>query len=125
MQICGSDMKAFGRDVGRNTEGRRNHVDSRKYKEADGSNRTRIRFNVKGSKGQAQVWAEVSDKMASNEFVYVICQDMRTGRVVTIQDNRARLEAEMAAGSQVRCCVLRSMDTVGYCEYLITSIYER
>lgn len=53
-------MKAYGRDTGRHAEGRRNHVDSRKYKEADGSNRTRIRFNIKGPKGKLRVWAEVS-----------------------------------------------------------------
>lgn len=29
--------------------------------------------------------------MADNEYVYLICQDMRTGRVVTIEDNRDRL----------------------------------
>ena len=32
--------------------------------------------------------------MADNEYVYLICQDMRTGRVVTIEDNRDRLELE-------------------------------
>ncbi len=60
MNICGEDMKAFGRDSGRNTEGRRNHIDSYKYKAEDGSNRTRVRFNIKGAKGQVHVWAEVS-----------------------------------------------------------------
>jgi hypothetical protein len=88
-------MKAYGRDVGRNTEGRRNHVDSRVYEGEDGSKRLRIRFFVQGSRGRALVWAEVSNKMADSEYVYLICQDMRTGKVVTIQDNRARLDAEM------------------------------
>ena len=32
--------------------------------------------------------------MSANEFVYLICQDAYTGRVITIEDNRARLEAE-------------------------------
>lgn len=59
MVMAGHDMKAFGRDVGRN-EGRRNHVDSYSYKAEDGSNRTRIRFNVKGDKGKVIVWVEVS-----------------------------------------------------------------
>ena len=94
----GEPMTAFGRDFGRNTEGRRNHVDSRKYKAEDGSNRTRVRFNVKGPRGQFQVWAEVSDKMANTEFVYLIVQDVRTGRVVTLHDNRARLEAQFEEG---------------------------
>ena len=42
------------------------------------------------------MWVEVSDKMESNEYVYIICKDAKTGRVVTIQDNRDRLMAEMA-----------------------------
>jgi hypothetical protein len=91
----GEDVRAFGRDVGRNTEGRRNHVDSFKYKAEDGSSRLRIRFNIKGSKGQYMVWAEVSDSMASNEYVYVIVQDLRTGRVKTFVDNRDQLEAHL------------------------------
>ena len=69
-----------------------------------------------------RVWAEVSDKMADNEFVYVICQCMQvcfdfwgsgifsyltlsmciyidqTGRVMTVVDNRDRLEVEAMAG---------------------------
>ena len=90
-------MKAFGKDVGR-SQGRRNHVDHREYRADDGSKRTRIRFNVQGTKGQALVYAEVSDKMPGNEFVYIICEDVRTRRVITMIDNRARLEAEAAAG---------------------------
>ena len=38
---------------------------------------------------------KVSDRMASNEYVYIICQSTRTGRVYTIVDNRERLEQEM------------------------------
>lgn len=58
MVMAGANMKAFGRDVGRN-EGRRNHVDSYSYTAEDGSKRTRIRFNVKGDKGKVIVWVEV------------------------------------------------------------------
>jgi hypothetical protein len=58
MVMAGDNMKAFGRDVGRN-EGRRNHVDSYSYTAEDGSKRTRVRFNVKGDKGKVIVWAEV------------------------------------------------------------------
>ena len=93
--MCGEDAKAFGRDVGRNTEGRRNHIDSYKYSGPDGSNRLRIRFNIKGSKGQVRVFAEVSDKMADNEYVYLIAQNVRTGRVYTFEDERDRLDDEM------------------------------
>jgi hypothetical protein len=57
--ICGESMKAYGRDAGRNTEGRRNHIDSRGYDSEDGSKRMRIRFFVQGSRGRVMVWAEV------------------------------------------------------------------
>lgn len=57
--MIGGEMKAFGRDVGRNTEGRRNHVDSYKYKAEDGSERLRIRFNIKGNRSQVLVLLQV------------------------------------------------------------------
>jgi len=95
-RITGPDPTGYGRDVGH--EARRNHVDSRQYTDdSDGSKRSRIRFNIKGRKGHVMVWAEVSDQMASNEFVYLIIQCRRTGRVVTIQDNRDRLASEAKA----------------------------
>lgn len=33
--------------------------------------------------------------MADNQYVYLICQDARTGHVVTIEDNRSMLESQM------------------------------
>ena len=89
---CGEGMKAFGADRGRN-EGRRNHIDSRQYVAEDGSNRTRVRFHVKGPRGHVIVWAEVSKNLDKPDLVYLICRDKRTGRVITIQDNRALLES--------------------------------
>lgn len=59
LETVGDGAVAFGRDTGRNTEGRRNHIDSYKYKAEDGTNRLRIRMNIKGSRGQVRVWAEV------------------------------------------------------------------
>jgi hypothetical protein len=50
-------------------------------------------MNIKGGRGQVRVWAEVREGMKSDEFVYLICQDMRTGRVLTIVDRRDELEA--------------------------------
>ena len=94
-RLCGEDVKAFGRDVGRSTEGRRNHIDSYTYTGPDGSNRMRVRFNMKGSKGQVRVFAEVSDRMADNEYVYLIAQNVRTGRVHTFEDERDRLDDEL------------------------------
>ena len=58
MRITGDNAKAYGRDVGRN-EGRRNHIDEFKYVAPDGSNRLRVRFNIKGGKGHVRVFAEV------------------------------------------------------------------
>ena len=33
--------------------------------------------------------------MAANEYVYIICQNAKTGKVVTVEDNRDRLEMEL------------------------------
>jgi hypothetical protein len=97
--VVGGGMRVYGRDTG--SESRRNHPDERVYvDERDGSNRTRVRFNIKGPRGHVRVWAEVSDKLARNEWVYLIAQCQRTGRVITIEDNRARIDAEASlAGS--------------------------
>lgn len=43
-------------------------------------------------------WCEVSDKMNSNEYVYIICQDPRTARVITIVDNRDRVDVATNTG---------------------------
>lgn len=94
--IVGSNSRAFGRDT--NNEGRRRTIDSRQYKGVDGSNRSRIRFTIQGSKGKLYVWCEVSDKMNSNEYVYIVCQDPRTARVVTIVDNRDRVDIASSNG---------------------------
>lgn len=40
---------------------------------------------------------QVSKDMENNEFVYIICQNARTGRVLTVVDNREMLEAGMIA----------------------------
>ena len=93
-------MKAFGKDVGKHVEGRRNHIESFKYIAINGSNRTRIKFNVKGNKAKVIVYAEVSDNMNANELVYLICQDSRTGKVVTVIDNREMLDNKEASGDK-------------------------
>ena len=33
--------------------------------------------------------------MAENEYVYLVCQSTKTGKVVTVEDNRDRLEMEL------------------------------
>ena len=92
-EVIGSPMKAYGREVGR-SEGRRNHVDSYKYTGRDGSERVRVRFVIEGPRGKMRVWAEVSNKMPSTEFVYIICRT-QTGRVITIVDNRDTIDVEI------------------------------
>lgn len=95
-QITGEDMRCYGRG---GSESRRNQVDSYSYIEENDrpvSKRTRIRFNIEGKRGKALVYAEVSDRLPEGEkFVYLICQDRRTGKVLTIVDNRERIEHEM------------------------------
>ena len=43
-----------------------------------------MRFNVKGPYSEGFVFAEISNKM--DDFVYLMVQDKRTGRVVTLED---------------------------------------
>jgi hypothetical protein len=86
--MTGENMSAYGRSVGRR------HIDSRTYTHEDGTERTRIRFNVMGKRGRAMVWAEMSNHMGDmDEFAYLIVQDRRSGRILTLHDNRAALDA--------------------------------
>ena len=60
-----------------------------------------MRFNVEGTHGNAFVFAEVSSDMPSGEFVYILVQDKRDGRVMTVEDNRSVLAAKrMMAGNK-------------------------
>jgi hypothetical protein len=38
--------------------------------------------------------------MADKEYVYIIVQDLRTGRVKTFEDNRDQLEAGLLSGPE-------------------------
>lgn len=38
---------------------------------------------------------QISDRMAANEYVYIVCQNARTGKVLTVHDNRDQLEQDM------------------------------
>lgn len=91
-------------------------MDSHEYKAEDGSKRLRVRFNIKGDKSQLVVYAEVrelsasvlpfslptvlqvSDRMNSGEFVYIIVQSVRNGRVFTVVDNRDTLALGTPSG---------------------------
>ena len=98
----GSPIKCYGRDHGGHREGRRNFIEHTEYTDADdGSSRVRVRFNVEGKFGAAFVFCEVSSKMKSGEFVYLLVQDKRNGHVITLVDNRSRILAErMGGGSE-------------------------
>lgn len=101
MRMTGDPMRAYGMETGRNTEGRRNFIQSRKYVAEDGSKRTRIRYYVAGPRGKAAIYVEVSDRMENHEFVYLIAQDLKTGRVFTVSDNRAELAKNAPEPSNV------------------------
>lgn len=95
----GDSVKFYGKDHGGHREGRRNFIEHTQYPSPDdGSNRTRVRFNLEGQFNSAFCFAEVSSDMASGEFVYVLVQDKRSGRVITVADNRAALTAKRLAG---------------------------
>ena len=103
-RVYGDPVKGYGRDVGRSGMVRsktnrtsRNFIENTEYDEpSDGSKRVRVRFNIEGPYAEGIVFAEVSNK--TKEFVYVMVQDKRTGRVINIQDNRLALQA----GSSLR-----------------------
>lgn len=95
----GDSLKFYGKDHGGHREGRRNFIEHTQYtNEEDGSKRTRVRFNMEGQFNNAFCFAEVSSEMPSGEFVYLLVQDKRTGRVMTVVDNRAALTAKRLAG---------------------------
>lgn len=98
----GENLKFYGKDHGGHREGRRNFIEHTQYTDPDdGSKRTRVRFNMEGQFDSAICFAEVSSEMSSGEYVYVLVQDKRSGRVITVIDNRAALTAKrLAGGSQ-------------------------
>lgn len=98
----GTPLKAYGRDHGGHREGRRNFIEHTQYKDQeDGSNRTRVRYNLEGKFGNAFVFAEASSDMPSGEFAYILVQDKRNGHVITVVDNRSAIAAaRMAGGSK-------------------------
>jgi import inner membrane translocase subunit TIM21 len=95
----GETLKFYGKDHGGHREGRRNFIEHTQYPSPDdGFNRTRVRFNLEGQFNTAFCFAEVSSDMPSGEFVYVLVQDKKSGKVVTVVDNRAALTAKRLAG---------------------------
>jgi len=99
-RVYGDAMKFYGKDHGGHREGRRNFIEHTQYPspDGDGSQRTRVRFNLEGEFNSAFCFTEVSSDMSSGEFVYILVQDKRSGRVITVVDNRASLTAKRLAG---------------------------
>lgn len=52
---------------------------------------------------------QVSNKMESGEWVYLCVQDLQTGHVITLHDNRALLMAQAQAGSDEEKNAFRKM----------------
>ena len=92
-QAFGNDFKAYGKDHGGKREGRRNFIEHYEYKSDSGSQRVRVRFNIKSSK-VGLVFAEVDEGF--DDWVYLMVQDSRTGKVITLKDNRALMQAKSA-----------------------------
>lgn len=109
----GDSLKAYGRDHGGHREGRRNFIEHKEYVDDDGSQRTRIRYNMEGRFGEAFVFAEVSSDQPSGEFVYVLVQDKSNGRTHAVVDNRAALTAARLAGSNKEASSIMSQLLTG------------
>ena len=93
-KMIGEDMRAYGRVGGGKS------VESRTYTHSDGSERTRIRYTIEGRRGKCTIWCEMSDNLEdTEEFVYLICKVEKTGRVLTIHDNRSKLDELAAKGA--------------------------
>ena len=51
---------------------------------------------MEGKKGKVAVWCEMSKIMDNDQpFVYLVCQDQRTGRIVTVEDHRSGLDLKL------------------------------
>lgn len=105
----GEPLKGYGRDGGGRREGRRNFVEHKNYVGEDGSKRLRIRFNIEGPFGHAFVFAEVTADMPKGQWMYLLVQDMQTGRVMTLEDNRAMYEAMSKSASPEERAALQAL----------------
>ena len=98
------------RDHGGHREGRRNFIENTPYKdEKDGSNRMRVRFNIKGPYGEGFAFAEVSDQY--DGFVYLMVQNRRTAVVHTLVDNRMMLAAQAPRNEKERSALAGLLGT--------------
>lgn len=94
IRCLGPNIKGYGRDFDSAREGRRNQIDNYIYEDEDGMKHCRIKFNVQGKLGKGVVYAEKSKEMGPGEFLYLVYQDVRTGVLIGIIDNRVYLPLE-------------------------------
>ena len=101
----GEPLKGYGRDLNTRSEGRRNFIDSKEYVAKDGSKRLRIKFTIEGpGNAKGNVWAEISDKMRSDEWVYLVVRDRRTGELDILIDNRLQMLGSRCPNQPTRLC---------------------
>eukprot|EP00510_Aplanochytrium_minuta_P009240 CAMPEP_0184056406 /NCGR_PEP_ID=MMETSP0956-20121227/7749_1 /TAXON_ID=627963 /ORGANISM="Aplanochytrium sp, Strain PBS07" /LENGTH=308 /DNA_ID=CAMNT_0026350407 /DNA_START=93 /DNA_END=1019 /DNA_ORIENTATION=+ len=86
----GENVKGYGRDRNTHKEGRRNFIDHDKYTDLDGVKCIRVKFTVEGSRGKANVYAEINQNMEPGEFSYIILEQNLRGRsdAIALIDNR-------------------------------------
>ena len=99
-EMIGTPMRSFGRDTG--NESRRTMPDECKFSD-ESPKRLRIKFNITGPKGHVVVFGEVNEEMTQqHEWAYLIVQDVRSKKVLTVHDQRDALrqkERERALAS--------------------------
>lgn len=87
--LLGSPLKTYGRDHRGHKEGRRNFIEHVEIPDRETQEPTlRIKFNVEGPYGVAQVFASVVKGMPSGEWLYLILKVQNTGKVMTLHDQR-------------------------------------
>jgi import inner membrane translocase subunit TIM21 len=89
VNLLGSPLKSYGRDHHGRKEGRRNFIEHVEMPLAEtGEPSLRIRFNVEGPYGVAEVYASVVKGMPAGEWLYLILKVKNTGKVMTLHDQR-------------------------------------
>jgi hypothetical protein len=102
VNMLGSPMKGYGKDHGGRRAGRRNHISSQQWKDDGGIDHTRILYTAEGpSGGLASVFVEKTSAQGDGDFVYIVVQDQRTGKVIPVIDNRETIPIDTIQGNLV------------------------
>ena len=104
----GNVEKGYGTDHGGKSEGRRNFTAHDEFEDEEGHKIVRIKFNVKGTRGQGTVFAAVSSGVSGDMLQYLIFQHQPSRgkpisyslvdnrRVLTTEDKQMRLSQNIA-----------------------------